>query len=180
MIKEVIVVEGKNDTLNLRRYFDCDTIETHGTCLSDFTLNMIRKMQKERGVILFLDPDSPGESIRNAINNKIPGCKNAFLQADDCRFKHKVGIEHAPREVLEEALNNLLTYEIKSVSLTMQDLFELGLNGFANSKELRDIIGRKFHIGKCNAKTLLKRCNMLHLNKEDLRKALEDGNCSHN
>lgn len=29
-IKEIIVVEGKNDTNTLQSFFDCDTIETGG------------------------------------------------------------------------------------------------------------------------------------------------------
>lgn len=174
MIKEIIVVEGKNDTLNLKRYFDCDTIETHGTCLSDFTLGLIAKAQKGRGVIIFCDPDSPGEKIRSTINNKIKGCKNAFLQADDCRFKHKVGIEHAPYEVLKEALENLLTYDDYQPTLNMDDLWELGLSGQSDSAKLRNYVGAKLHIGKCNTKQLLKRCNMLQLNKEDIRKVLRD------
>ena len=32
-IREVIVVEGKNDTNVLQQYFDCETIETHGTSM---------------------------------------------------------------------------------------------------------------------------------------------------
>ena len=34
MIREVIVVEGKNDTKNLQNYFDVETIDTHGLVLS--------------------------------------------------------------------------------------------------------------------------------------------------
>ena len=41
MIREVIVVEGKNDTKNLQRYFEVDTIETHGLGLSRETLEYI-------------------------------------------------------------------------------------------------------------------------------------------
>lgn len=33
-IKEIIVVEGKNDTNVLQSCIDCDTIETNGTHLS--------------------------------------------------------------------------------------------------------------------------------------------------
>ena len=56
-IKEVIVVEGKNDDLRLKQFFDCDTIITHGLGLDDKTIEMIKEMNDKRGVILFLDPD---------------------------------------------------------------------------------------------------------------------------
>ena len=43
MIKEIIVVEGKNDTLNLKRYFDCDTIETSGDSTNPLVLERIKE-----------------------------------------------------------------------------------------------------------------------------------------
>ena len=57
MIKELIVVEGKNDTKRLQSFFDVETIETHGLGLSKDTIELIRKANEKRGVILFLDPD---------------------------------------------------------------------------------------------------------------------------
>ena len=42
MIKEVIVVEGINDTKRLKQFFDVDTIETHGMGLSDKTIEFIK------------------------------------------------------------------------------------------------------------------------------------------
>ena len=41
-IKEIIVVEGKNDSNVLKSHFDCDTIETQGTHLGKKTLAAIR------------------------------------------------------------------------------------------------------------------------------------------
>ncbi|MBR4421464.1 MAG: toprim domain-containing protein, partial [Erysipelotrichaceae bacterium] len=67
MIREVIVVEGKNDTRRLQAFFDVDTIETHGLGLKKETIDFIRKVNEERGVILFLDPDHPGEKLRNIL-----------------------------------------------------------------------------------------------------------------
>ena len=64
MIRELIVVEGKNDTKRLKSFFDVDTIETHGMGLGKETIELIRKANEKRGVILFLDPDTPGEKIR--------------------------------------------------------------------------------------------------------------------
>ena len=71
MIKEVIVVEGVNDTKRLKSFFGVDTIETHGLGLKKETIELIKKINDKRGVILFLDPDTPGEKIRNK-PSKIP------------------------------------------------------------------------------------------------------------
>ena len=40
MIKEVIVVEGANDTKRLKSFFDVETIETHGLGLNTETINL--------------------------------------------------------------------------------------------------------------------------------------------
>lgn len=168
MINEVIVVEGKSDTKRLQSFFDVETIETHGLGLSKETLDYIKEVNDKRGVILLLDPDAPGEKIRKRINEYIPGLKNAFVFKEDARTTKKVGVEHASKEVLEEALNNLISYKDVTNTLTMQDLYDKGLIGQENSDIKRLEIAKKFHIGKCNGKTMLKRLNLLGIKKEEL------------
>ena len=84
-IKEVLVVEGKNDTKRLKSFFKVDTIETGGSHLKKETLALIAQAQEKSGVILLLDPDSPGENLRRRINEALPGLKNAFLLKKDAR-----------------------------------------------------------------------------------------------
>ena len=168
IIKEVIVVEGKNDTKHLRSFFEVETIETHGLGLNKETLNFIKEVNEKRGVILLLDPDSPGEKIRNKINAYIPNLKNAFLMKEDARTKKKVGVEHADKEVIEEALKNLVTYTDSLDSISYEDYLALGLMGKADSSSKREKIAKKYHLGKCNGKTLFKRLNLVGLSKEDL------------
>lgn len=174
MIKEVIVVEGKNDTRRLQSFFDAETIETHGMSLNQETIELIRQINAQRGVILFLDPDTPGEKIRKKLNDAIPGLKNAFVMKEDARTKKKVGIEHASKEVLEEALNNLLTYTDIEQSISESEFYALGLSGNEDSASLRRLVSEHFHLGKCNGKTLLKRLNLAGITAEEIRAFLED------
>lgn len=167
-IEEVIVVEGKNDSLNLKRYFEVDTIETHGLGLNKETIEYIREINKTRGVIVFTDPDSAGENIRRKLNYEIQGLKNAFVLKEDARTRKKVGIEHASKEVIEEALNNLITFRESKETLSYSDFVDLGLTGKADSVMLRDKLNKRYHLGKCNGKTLFKRLNMLGLKREDI------------
>ena len=173
MIKEVIVVEGKNDTRRLQSFFDVETIETHGLALKKETVDFIKKVNEERGVILFLDPDHPGEKIRNILNREIPGLKNAFILKEDGRTKKKVGIEHASKEVLEEALDHLLTYAEEKETLNQEEYYLLGLNGKDDSSMKRELVSKAFHTGRCNSKTLFKRLNMLGIRYEELNVFLE-------
>lgn len=172
-IKEIIVVEGKNDTKKLQSFFDCDTIETHGSCLSDWTLSYIKKAKNSRGVIIFTDPDGPGEKIRSIINEKVNGCKNAFIKKSKAHTSKKVGIEHANKEDLFEALNSLMTYDKNYQEvLSYSDFLELGLNGKVDSKSKRLLVSNHFNLGSCNAKTLYKRLNMFEINKEMIEEIL--------
>lgn len=173
-IQEVIVVEGRHDTEKLRKYFDCDMIETGGTSLGDEVLERIKHAQKSRGVIVFTDPDSPGNRIRHVVNQYVPGCKNAFVMKKDAKTDKKVGVEHAEFEVLKDALENLMTYQDVETSLTMNDMIDLGLSGKTDSSTLRDRVGEYFHIGSGNAKTMLRRMNFLHLTKEEIRQVIEE------
>jgi len=172
MIKEVIVVEGANDTKRLKSFFDVDTIETHGLGLKKETIEYIKKINEIRGVILFLDPDTPGEKIRQRLNEQIPNLKNAFVLKEDARTKKKVGIEHADKDVLLDALNNLITYKDTIESISQSEFNELGLNGDSDSSYKREILSKHFHIGKCNSKTMFKRLNMLGVSKADIEKIL--------
>ena len=78
-INEVIVVEGKSDVVTLSNIIKAEYIITNGFEISDETIELIRKVNETKGVILFLDPDGPGEKIRMKIMNKVPNLKHAFV-----------------------------------------------------------------------------------------------------
>lgn len=176
-IKEIIVVEGKNDTQTLQRYFLCDTIETGGDQLVEKTLERIQAAKESRGVIIFTDPDSPGEEIRRWINQHIPGCKNAFIDKKKARTDRKVGVEHAGKEDLWESLSHCVTFSEDHRSLAWSEFIELGLVG---NRFLREQVCQAFHIGPCNAKTCFKRLNQMNITFQAVRKELEDGTANRN
>ena len=60
MIKEVIVVEGRDDTVAIRRAVEADTIETGGSAINQRILKRIALAQERRGVIVLTDPDHAG------------------------------------------------------------------------------------------------------------------------
>ncbi len=172
MIRQIIVVEGKNDTKRLKSFFDVETIETHGMGLGKQTIEMIQAANEKRGVILFLDPDAPGEKIRKKLNEAIPGLLNAFVMKEDARTKKKVGIEHASEEVLKEALDHLVSYEEDKQSLSKEEFYELGLEGNKDSSFKREKIASYFHLGRCNAKTLFRRMNLMNITYKEAKEVL--------
>lgn len=168
-IKEIIVVEGKNDTNVMQSYFDCDTIETGGDQVNETTIKRIRNASKKRGVIIFTDPDTPGEHIRRLINEAVPGCKNAFIKKEKARTTKKVGVEHASKEDLWDSLQHCVTFEETGRSLQWEDFIDLGLVG--DSKR-RFLICDGFHIGPCNAKTCFKRLNQMGISRHEIMELL--------
>ena len=56
-VKEVIVVEGRDDTNAVLRAIDGLTIETHGFGIKAETWSLLEKAYEEKGLIIFTDPD---------------------------------------------------------------------------------------------------------------------------
>lgn len=176
-VKEIIVVEGKSDTLKVKQAVQADTIETNGSAINKETLQLIKHAQQKRGVIIFTDPDYPGERIRHIISNKVPGCKHAFIQKNDAKAKStakSVGIEHASIDAIKRALENV--YELSSDrknDITKADLMKYGLIGSTDSKVRREQLGSMLHIGYTNGKQLLNRLHMFQITKDELESAMK-------
>jgi ribonuclease M5 len=175
-IKEVIVVEGKDDTTAIRRAVDADTIETNGSAINDETIEKIKLAQKTRGVIVLTDPDFPGEKIRNTITQHVPGCKHAFLAKEDAIKKkgRGLGVEHASPQAILNALHE--AHEMRELiveEITQEDLISAGLIGGLGSKERRERLGKLLKIGYTNGKQLHKRLLMFQISAADFGAAIE-------
>ena len=175
MIKEVIVVEGKSDTNVIRRAVGADTIETGGSAIPDSVIRRIKIAQEKRGVIIFTDPDYPGERIRKIISQAVPGCKHAFITRDQGKGKRNLGVENASDEVIRKALEEVRT-EVQGLyqeEITLQDLVNAGLIGTDAASERRRLLGEHLGIGYANGKQIHKRLNQFQISKREFKAALE-------
>jgi ribonuclease M5 len=174
-IKEIIVVEGRDDTVAIKRAVNADTIETNGSALSSSTIEQIRHAQEKRGVIVFTDPDFPGQKIRQQIRDKVPGCKHAFIEKNDAKPKKGkgIGVEHASPDVIKAALQNAMQEFIETVEeISYQDLIYFGLIAGSDAKKRREQLGSVLKIGYANGKQLHKRLQMFQISKEQFTKAM--------
>lgn len=174
-IKEIIVVEGKDDTVAIKRAVDADTIETGGSAINEEILNRIKHAQETRGVIVFTDPDYPGEKIRHTIRQYVPGCKHAFLPKGLARGKNGkgIGVEHATIQSIREALSGLhQEYEQKIELIPLEVLLHYGLIAGPAAKGKRERLGQCLNIGYTNGKQLQKRLQMFHITEDQLAEAL--------
>lgn len=170
-IKEIIVVEGRDDTRRIVESVEADTIETNGSAIDEETLLLIKKAHETRGVIVFTDPDFPGEKIRKIIAQAVPGVKHAFLTKDEARSKGKgsLGIEHASPEAIRAALAKCYTETIAKESLVSQELLmDAGLIMGPNARKRRTKLGERLNIGYTNGKQLQKRLQMFQISPEEV------------
>ncbi|MDT1940261.1 MULTISPECIES: ribonuclease M5 [Carnobacterium] len=175
-IKEIIVVEGRDDTRRIQESLEADTIETRGSAINEDILEMIAKAQETRGVIVFTDPDFPGEKIRKIISRRIPGVKHAFLKVEDAKPKGKgsLGIEHASPEAIREALSKVYTEMVEKETLIPRILLiDAGLLAGTNSKKRREKLGEHLNIGYTNGKQLEKRLQMFQITPTEVIEAMK-------
>lgn len=177
-IKEVIVVEGKDDTKRLALAVDADTLETNGSAISEETLNHIQQLQASRGVIVFTDPDFSGERIRKIISARVPGVKHAFLSRQagvPTKAGGSLGVEHASPEALRTALANLYTERVDEPAtlISRADLIKAGLLAGPQARQRREQLGELLKIGYVNGKQLPKRLQLFQVQPADFWRAVD-------
>jgi len=145
-IREAIVVEGRYDKNTLSQIVDAPIIQTNGFGIMNDKklLELLRKIAKTRGLIVFTDSDGAGFVIRNYLKSAIPASelKHAYIPDVPGKEKRKstpskegkLGVEGMTSDVILQSLERAGATlegetEKPSYSITKQDLVELGLSG---------------------------------------------------
>lgn len=190
-IREAIVVEGRYDKNTLSQIVDAPILETSGFGIfkDKKQLELLRKVAKIRGLIVFTDSDGAGFVIRNHLKSAIDGrcLKHAYIPDTPGKERRKsapgkegkLGVEGMSPEIILEALRRAgATIEGEDTparnGITKQDLVELGLSGGANSAEKRQKLLRKLDLPEhMSANAMLQALNLLY-SAEELRSILAD------
>ncbi|SDW85755.1 RNAse M5 [Marininema mesophilum] len=172
-IHDVIVVEGKNDTVAILRAVEADTIETRGSAVGSDVIAEVKRAQEKRGVIILTDPDGAGERIRRIISQEVPGCKQAFLPQDEARGEKGLGVEHAKPEAIRCALAEARTEDATlSPLISWEAYLEAGLAGGKDSGKIRERLAEALGIGYANGKQFYRRLHLLRITREEFEEAL--------
>lgn len=176
MIKELIVVEGKNDAHAVRQALgEVDIIWTEGYGLTKKKLDYIAEMAKRNGVIVFMDPDTVGEQIRNRIRNQVPEVKHVYLTRKVATKQGDIGVENAARHEIRRAFAHIQQEQGTLVeNFTIEDLLSVGVVGSLRASEYRIALGRKLGIGDSNAKQFLHRLNRFGISRQLFFQAIEE------
>lgn len=176
MIKELIVVEGKNDAHAVREALgEVDVIWTEGFGLTKKKLDYIAEVATRQGVIVLTDPDTVGEQIRNRIRTYVPQAKHTYLTRKVATKQGDIGVENAAPHDIRQAFAHIQQEQEKvSENFTMEDLFTAGLVGSKQASNYRLALGRKLGIGDTNAKQCLHRLNRFGISRELFLRAMEE------
>ncbi|MGL6184261.1 MAG: ribonuclease M5 [Clostridium chrysemydis] len=174
MIKEVIVVEGRDDIDAVKKAVDAEIIATGGFGINKRVIDRIKEAQKRKGVIVLTDPDFAGEKIRSIISKRVKGIKHAYIAQEDGIKGDDIGVENATPEVILRALNEAkVTLEEKNEEYSMEDMFFFKLTADSKARERRLKLGKELGIGYGNAKQMVSRLNNYGINKDEFVEAMK-------
>lgn len=180
-IRQAIVVEGRYDKNTLSQIVDAPIFETSGFGImkDKDTLDLLRRIAKTRGLIVFTDSDGAGFVIRNYLKGAIepqyllhayiPDIYGKERRKSEAGKEGKLGVEGMTPEVILQCLRRCgATFENENqvsgkAAITKQDLMELGLSGGKNSSSLRKKLLEKLKFPeKMSTNAMLQALNLLY------------------
>ena len=189
-IKEAIVVEGRYDKNTLSQIVEAPILETSGFGImkDKQQLELLRKVAKTRGLIIFTDSDGAGFVIRNFLKGAIDGkyLRHAYIPDIPGKERRKsapgkegkLGVEGMTPQVILDALRKagatVMGEETSRAAgnITRQDMMEMGLSGGPNSSTLRKQLLKKLDLPEhMSANALLQAVNLLYT-LDELREIL--------
>ncbi len=173
MIKEVIVVEGRDDITAVKRAVDAEVIAVGGFGINEKVISKIREAQERQGVIVLTDPDFAGDKIRKIIAKRVNGVKHAYISRKEGTKDGDIGVENAAPVAIIEALEKAhCEIKEKRKEFSMEDMFFFRLTGTNDSGIRRQLMGKLLGIGYGNAVAFLSRLNNYGITKEEFVKAI--------
>lgn len=154
-MEPVILVEGKYDQIKLSGIFDglILTTEGFGIFKQPEKRALLRRLARERGLLIFTDPDGAGFVIRNYLRGILSEgtVYHAYLPdlyGKEKRKAHasregKLGVEGVPEEVILEAVRRSGALEKAPRpygGITRAELYALGLSGGKDSAARRALL----------------------------------------
>ncbi|WP_308618786.1 DUF4093 domain-containing protein [uncultured Eubacterium sp.] len=181
-LTEAVIVEGKYDKIKLSNIIDAFIIETNGFAIfkDKSKLSFIKKLAKERGIIILTDSDHAGFMIRNYISSGVPKeqIKNVYIpdifgkekRKDTPSKEGKLGVEGMTKEVILASLEKAGVSSTSSVCdnpITTVDFYDLGLTGGANSKAKRKAVCKALDLPEFLSTSSLISCINNFMTKEE-------------
>ncbi len=189
-LHEVLVVEGRYDAAALAGVVDGLILTTDGFSIfsSEEKKALLRKLGKQRGLVLLTDSDAAGFRIRHYVEKIAAGCeiKHAYIPALPGKEGRKsqpskegtLGVEGMSPELLLEALRRAGVGELPQrpaeESLNYTDLYELGISGGPESAQRRRLLLQRAGLPQRLSKRALRQVLGSLYTREELQAMLEE------
>ena len=170
-IDKIIVVEGKEDVSYLSSFIEAEYITTNGYDIPKEEIEYINEASKHKEILVLVDPDKAGRQIEERLKQKLVNATYISIDISKCIRGEKDGVAEASKEEILRVLNSHFSSKNPQKSRNLQgNLSKLDLT----SKELRDYLSKKFHLGKCNLKKLFIRLETLEISSEELEQSIKE------
>lgn len=188
-VKEAIVVEGRYDKHTLSSLVDGLIVETEGFGIfrDEEKREYLRRLAKERGLIILTDSDGAGFLIRSKLSSWLPPEQLKHAYIPDLFGKErrksapgkegKLGVEGMTLPILKDALERAgATFEdgaehprAAEGKLTKADLYVFGFSGTAESAKRRQALQKKLNLpARLSSNGLVQALNSFYSREEAL------------
>ena len=177
IIKEVIVVEGRDDISAVKAAVDAEIIQTNGFAIrKKGNIEKLRIAYEKKGLIILTDPDFVGDELRKYIQKYFPNVKQAYISRKDGTKDGDVGIENATPETIIKALEKAKceTEDVVNEKFTVDLMVDYNLIGSDESKDLRAKVGDILGIGYSNGKQFISKLNRYGITEEEFIRAVAE------
>ncbi len=173
-----IAVEGKYDVMRLKEEIDGTIIPLDGFRIykDKEKLSLLRRLAKEKGLIILTDSDSAGFQLRNFLRSTLfdGALYHAYIPDVYGKEKRKrlpgkegkIGVEGMSADILIQALEKagiFLSQGEKKEPITSFDLFSLGFSGAPGAEKRRKNLLKRLSLPeRMTTKALLPVLNLLY------------------
>lgn len=181
-ISQAVIVEGRYDKIKLSNIMDAFIIETNGFAIfkDKERFDFIKRLADERGIVILTDSDHAGFMIRNYLKKGIDKSKIIHVYIPDVFGKEKrkdkpskegkIGVEGISKKALLDAFNRAGILCEKSENpnpVTNYDLFDTGLAGRENSKQIKKKFLKELNLPEFLSSNALLSCINAMMSKEE-------------
>ena len=116
------------------------------------------------------DPDEAGETIRKRVHEQVDGI-DIVVDATKCNKNSKHGVAECGKEEVIEKLSKFFVKTKNSEEYVSKNFFKLNNYG---SDDFYLFTRKKFKLGKCNKKQMIKRLNTLKISEKEIEVAIKE------
>lgn len=172
-IKEIIVVEGRDDITAVKAAVDAEVVAVNGFSVGK-NIEKVKAAYERKGIVVLTDPDFAGLKIRDYIQKRFPEAKHAYINRAEGTKNGDIGVENASPEAIIKALEKARCESSEKREVFKPEiLIEHRLTGYPDSKTLREKLGKVLGIGYSNGKQLLSKLNRYDISMEEFLEAVK-------